>query len=220
LQKLKNVYPISKLVDNRDEQLFGLPEGVRYQWHFCDFHCNYATNVMALAPGSLTFYATLNLFGSTVDAPDPQIVVRCPKLSAHNSFKTVAKSNCPTCEINETFRFVLPESVEENDGSSGFPVEVKGCLFCSYDSRQFLLCSFKHPWWPPSWKLTEQEKYFMRYFTVTPQSTHSLTSGAQQQRVWRKMLFFSEFTVHIFLYSRHGRRKGVSPHGFWTLMFS
>ena len=60
----------------------------------------------------------------TVDTPDPAVEVTCPKVKEKHlrSFKTRnIADNLTTGEINETFKFVIPSDLDENEA---FPIIV------------------------------------------------------------------------------------------------
>ncbi|CAK8684780.1 unnamed protein product [Clavelina lepadiformis] len=59
---------------------------------------------------------SISFFQDMVDTPDPQFQVSCPTIPDSLVLKTLnMKDDCPTCEINETFQFVIPDDLKDED---------------------------------------------------------------------------------------------------------
>ncbi|XP_076809591.1 cytosolic phospholipase A2-like [Clavelina lepadiformis] len=57
---------------------------------------------------------SVSYFYDMFDTPDPQFRVRCPSIPKSKTFVTVGlKDDTPTSEINETFKFVIPDEMKD-----------------------------------------------------------------------------------------------------------
>ncbi|CAK8682180.1 unnamed protein product [Clavelina lepadiformis] len=57
------------------------------------------------------------------DKPDPQFKISCPSIPGSKEVNTLnIKENTPTCEINETFKFIIPDEMKDVDS---LPVVIK-----------------------------------------------------------------------------------------------
>ena len=85
----------------------------------------------------------------TVDKPDPQFKISCPSIPGSKEVNTLnIKENTPTCEINETFKFIIPDEMKDVDS---LPVVVgknltkKFALYISYIGPKKCLVNYMMP---------------------------------------------------------------------------
>ncbi|XP_076809592.1 cytosolic phospholipase A2-like [Clavelina lepadiformis] len=85
-----------------------------YQKVFDDFKLDFNPTIVVTVTLLRCRDVSVSYLYDMFDTPDPQFRVRCPSIPKSKTFVTVGlKDDTPTSEINETFKFVIPDEMKD-----------------------------------------------------------------------------------------------------------